>query len=100
MTNEANTAQAPLKRARICISCGRQSTKTALHRIVRTPQGAVEHDPTGRAPGRGAYVCSAECLDAALASRRIERALKTKVSEQDKERLHRSMREALGDASK
>lgn len=99
MRTGAKGQAAPPKRIRTCIVCGGKSTKTALHRIVRTPDGAVAYDPTGRAAGRGAYVCSAECLDAALASKGIERALKTKVSEEDKERLARTMREALGDAS-
>ena len=56
---------ATVKRQRSCIACGRQADKVALLRIVRDPSGAVAFDATGRAPGRGAYVCSEECFAAA-----------------------------------
>ena len=74
------------KRQRSCIACGAQADKTGLLRIVRTPEGAVAFDATGRAPGRGAYVCSAECLSA-LRKGRLERALKTKLDQQEYGRI-------------
>jgi uncharacterized protein len=47
-------------------------------RVVRTPDGHVVHDETGRLAGRGAYVCrSADCLDRAIAKGALSRALKT-----------------------
>ena len=46
------------KRQRSCIACGKQAGKAELYRVVRTPAGSVAFDGTGRAPGRGAYVCS------------------------------------------
>ena len=46
------------KRQRSCIACGKQAGKAELYRVVRTPSGSVAFDGTGRAPGRGAYVCS------------------------------------------
>ena len=47
-------------------------------RVVRTPSGAVVLDLTGRAAGRGAYVCrSVECLDRAITKGALSRALKT-----------------------
>ena len=98
MTAGANSKQPP-KRIRTCIACGAKSTKTSLHRIVRTPDGRVEYDPKGRAAGRGAYVCSVECLEQALKAKRVDRALKTKVGEDEKESVSRAMREALGDTS-
>ena len=49
-------------------------------RIVRTPTGEVVIDPTGKAPGRGAYVCrTAECIQQARSGKGLERALKTSV---------------------
>jgi len=49
-----------------------------LQRIVRTPNGEVIADGTGRAAGRGAYVCRTEaCLDKAIAKGALSRALKT-----------------------
>lgn len=99
MPGSANNPQTAPKRIRTCIACGAKSTKTSLHRIVRTPAGDVEFDPKGRAAGRGAYVCSVECLEQALKSKRIERALKTQVSDEQKESVSRAMREALCDTS-
>lgn len=49
-------------------------------RIVRTPTGEVVVDPTGKAPGRGGYVCkNAECIQQARSGKGLERALKTAV---------------------
>ena len=68
---------ATVKRQRSCIACGRQADKVALLRIVRDPSGAVAFDATGRAPGRGAYVCSEECFAAACKRKKLDRALRT-----------------------
>lgn len=67
------------KNKRTCIGCGRQFLKIELFRIVRTPDGSVRVDPTGRAAGRGAYVCSKDCLNASQAKKGFARALKTDV---------------------
>lgn len=91
--------QASGKRIRTCMACGMKSSKASLHRIVRTPDGRIEFDPTGRSSGRGAYVCSVKCLEVAMKSRRIDNALKTKVGAEDQERVSRIMREALRDTS-
>lgn len=49
-------------------------------RIVRTPTGEVVVDPTGKAPGRGGYVCkNADCIQQARSGKGLERALKTAV---------------------
>ena len=49
-------------------------------RVVRTPEGIVKIDPTGKAAGRGAYLCKKpECFKAALKRRQFDRAFKTKV---------------------
>jgi predicted RNA-binding protein YlxR (DUF448 family) len=51
-------------------------------RIVRSPDGAVGIDETGRAAGRGAYVCRANaCLDRAISSGALGRALSTRLPE-------------------
>lgn len=41
---------------RMCVGCREMRPKKELIRIVRSPEGEVHADPTGRAPGRGAYV--------------------------------------------
>ena len=63
-------------RQRSCIACGKLAGKAELMRIVRDPSGAVSFDKTGRAPGRGAYVCSEECFAAACKKKKLDRALK------------------------
>ena len=51
-------------------------------RIVKTPEGSVHVDPSGRHPGRGAYVCvSEECLALARKRDALSKALKTRVDE-------------------
>ena len=48
---------------RLCVGCRQLHPKDALLRIVRSSDGTVIYDPTGKSPGRGAYLCpSAECL--------------------------------------
>jgi hypothetical protein len=70
---------------RTCVVCRSTTAKRALHRIVRSPVGtvggtssrSVSYDPTGKAPGRGAYLCGQPaCLETALRRRSIQRALK------------------------
>jgi predicted RNA-binding protein YlxR (DUF448 family) len=62
---------------RTCVVCRSTAAKRTLHRIVRTPAGEVVYDPTGKAPGRGAYLCGQpDCLDMAVRRRSLQRALK------------------------
>lgn len=61
---------------RTCIGCRTAQPKKAMLRIVRTPEGEVLPDPTGKKSGRGAYICcSQQCLEAALSGKKLERAL-------------------------
>ncbi|MFT4036840.1 MAG: YlxR family protein [Thermomicrobiales bacterium] len=61
---------------RMCIICRDHEAKRGLHRIVRSPEGEVAPDPTGRRNGRGAYLCSKPaCWEKALASGALARAL-------------------------
>ena len=95
MRKNGNNVKAAPKRLRTCIACGQQQGKTSLHRVVRTPEGSIEYDPSGRAAGRGAYICSSECLSRAFSSKRLDKALKMKVDEQDKQRVAEQMRLAF-----
>lgn len=63
---------------RTCVVCGTARPKRELYRIVRTPDGAVRYDPTGRQNGRGAYLCGDEaCLAGAVP--KLSRALEADV---------------------
>jgi len=68
---------------RVCIGCQEKKPKKELVRIVRTPNGEVMLDSTGKKAGRGAYICPQEvCLNKAIKARRLERNLQTKISDQ------------------
>lgn len=54
--------------------------KKELIRIVRTPQGTVEMDATGKRAGRGAYICAdVACLNQAVKGKRLQKALNQDV---------------------
>ena len=89
---------ATTKRQRSCIACGKQAGETELFRIVRGPDGFAAFDSTGRAPGRGAYVCSQECFATACKTRKLERALKTKLDHDELERIAAEVSSALREA--
>ena len=73
-TRRAGASRTP---QRTCVVCRATTAKRTLHRIVRSPAGTVTYDPTGKAAGRGAYLCGQpECLDMAVRRRSIQRALK------------------------
>ena len=64
----------------MCAGCGEMKPKKELVRVVRTPEGAVILDATGRANGRGAYLCKkSACLEKAIKSRALERTLEAKI---------------------
>ncbi len=70
---------------RTCIGCGQPRPKRELVRIVRTPQGEIVADATGRRPGRGAYLDpSADCLEKGLAGGALARALETAVADEQR----------------
>lgn len=56
-------------------------TKSELYRVVKNLQGVVEFDASGKKEGRGAYVCSIECLSKSIETKRFERALKTPIKD-------------------
>jgi len=53
-------------------------------RVIRTPEGSVTADPTGKSAGRGAYLCAkVECWETGLKKGRLERSLKVAISASD-----------------
>ena len=62
--------------------------------MVRTPEGEILLDPTGKKSGRGAYLCqNPDCLKKARKARRLERAFDCKIPDEVYERLEREMGE-------
>lgn len=61
---------------RMCAGCGETKPKKELVRVVRSKEGEISLDLTGKKSGRGAYICpSLDCLKKARKNRRIERGL-------------------------
>ena len=67
-----HVTKTPLRK---CTGCGEMKPKKELVRVVKSPEGEVSLDLTGRKPGRGAYVCPrVDCLRLARKARRLEKA--------------------------
>ena len=68
---------------RSCCACREKLDKDKLVRVVRHPEGEIFLDQTGKANGRGAYLCpSAGCLKLARKRRQLERALKVQIPDE------------------
>lgn len=67
---------------RMCVGCREMKPKASLTRVVKPQDGDARIDRTGKAAGRGAYVCdNIDCLKKAEKTRALERALDTKIEE-------------------
>lgn len=65
---------------RKCVSCGENKDKKSLVRIVKNKENEIFIDETGKANGRGMYICkNKECIDKAIKNKEIERSLKSKI---------------------
>jgi predicted RNA-binding protein YlxR (DUF448 family) len=70
------------------VGCGAVAAKREIVRVVRTPEGGVVPDLTGKLAGRGAYLhATAECWETGIGKGKLARSLKTSVSPQDAEAL-------------
>lgn len=79
---------------RMCAICRRQRPKKELVRLVKTPEGQVLLDETGKKPGRGLYVCpEEECILQALKGDRLNKAVGQKVDEDVRERLKEKVKD-------
>jgi predicted RNA-binding protein YlxR (DUF448 family) len=68
---------------RMCVSCREMKNKRDLARVVRTPEGEIIVDKTGKKSGRGAYVClSAPCVEKARKEKRLEKALEKAIGDE------------------
>lgn len=73
---------------RKCLGCMQSYPKKELIRVVRTPEGEICVDLTGKKSGRGAYVCKSEaCLKKAIKAKRLQTNLDSPISEELQEQL-------------
>ena len=78
---------------RMCVGCREMKPKAELMRVVKPQDGDCAIDRTGKAPGRGAYVCeSAECLKKAQKTKALERALEARIDDAVFEQLASQIR--------
>ncbi len=79
---------------RMCVSCREMRPKKDLMRLVLSPTGEISLDPTGKKPGRGAYVCrNRTCLAQAIKRHQFDRNLKARVDDSVIEKLIEAMEE-------
>ncbi len=68
---------------RLCVACREMREKGELIRITKSKDGKISFDKSGKAPGRGAYICkSMECLQKAQKSHALERAFSQSITEE------------------
>ena len=67
---------------RMCLGCGEMRPKRELIRVVKSKEGDISLDLTGKKSGRGAYICkSVECFEKARKARKFERSFSCMISE-------------------
>ena len=79
---------------RMCTGCMEMKPKTELIRVVKSPEGEVSVDLTGKKSGRGAYICKdKECLEKAFKAKRLSRNLDVAINEEIYNRLREEINE-------
>lgn len=79
---------------RQCIGCGEMKSKKEMIRVIKTAEGEILLDATGRKNGRGAYLCSSmECFKKAVKGRGLERSFKMAIPREVYETLEKEMEE-------
>ena len=82
---------------RMCLGCNEMKPKKELIRAVKSPEGEISLDFTGKKSGRGAYICrSTECFDKARKGRRLEKAFSCRIDSS----VYDAMAEELGNETK
>ena len=77
---------------RMCTGCGEPTPQKELVRVVKSPEGEISLDLTGKKSGRGAYVCrNVDCLKKARKARRLERAFSCQIPEEVYDRMEEEM---------
>ena len=79
---------------RQCIGCGEMKSKKEMITVIKTAEGEILLDATGRKNGRGAYLCpSMECFKKAVKGRGLERSFKMAIPREVYETLEKEMEE-------
>ncbi|GAB4444591.1 MAG: hypothetical protein Fur0044_40850 [Anaerolineae bacterium] len=87
------------KPQRTCIVCREVKDKRDLIRVVRTPAGQLMIDPTGKANGRGAYLCrQTSCWEKNLPQQRLAQALKVTLTAEELAELQTQLQTELSKA--
>ena len=88
-SNGMTVRKQPVRR---CTGCGEHFPKKELIRVLRTPEGEIVLDATGKKSGRGAYICKkAECFKKARRAKRLESSLECKIPEEVYTRLEEEL---------
>lgn len=83
---------------RQCVGCREKKPKRELIRIVKSPEGKISVDFSGKANGRGAYICSSsECLKKAIRSHALERTFESTIGNDVFDRLSREIEQNHAD---
>lgn len=76
----------------MCLGCNEMKPKKELVRVVRSKEGEISLDPTGKKAGRGAYICKdAQCLKKARKARRLEKSFSCSISDEIYDRLEEEL---------
>ncbi len=78
---------------RMCTGCGEMKPKKELVRVVKPKEGDIDIDLTGRANGRGAYICRClSCLQQARKTRRFEKAFACRIPDEIYDRMEEALK--------
>ena len=79
---------------RKCLGCGEMKPKKELIRAVKSPEGEISLDLTGKKPGRGAYICrDINCLKLARKAKRFEKSFECRISDEVYDTMERELNE-------
>ncbi len=91
---DSKTRKIPMRQ---CLGCNEHKPKRDMLRVLRTPEGEILLDFTGKKSGRGAYVCPrVQCLKKARKSKRIETALECQIPPEVYDGMEKALEEKLG----
>ena len=89
MANAVKEKKVPMRR---CTGCGVSFPKGELLRVLRTPEGEILLDNTGKRSGRGAYICkSSECFKKSRKKKRLDASLECKIPDSVYDAIEREL---------